>query len=697
MGIWLPKIVTFISLFGAVILASPAANALPQPVETWRYLESTPTTIDNLVQSITLYGFLSEPPKRLSESHEATKWAQAVVDVIWSEVAKSYDIRRIPRPIVSIQVNPASNGFVAPVAKCIKVRLGRVSGPALSAENKQWNLPTTLFFNDIERPVLLYSAKDWRGREEKKIPCDYSMNLDDAQAFLTQFNSRIGSKCTISLDQNSSPAILSLDGDCIDTKLTHLDEMAFMGSANVITLNSGLLNDFKMNPIGILGIVAHEIAHYVRAHSSVGKPQEYNHWYYYPEDRTSAAVPARRSDLQGLGEQLQLAGGMDWVNPSFLGLRLDPLVGKYLDNLVDMVRGTHRATRGSVGNDYDENRKPNRKGLGERQTDYTLNDVCQGQGECLIACAPFRDTNFNFKFAAYVMQFPPGQNVSSQQVKIYGQHQEAILACAATIPLRALRELEHHDYLIFPKLTFEEWAMGIAFNLYTPMGGILSSEVGNYKRIIDIIYGIDAHFKRSRQAFTTASATRLQMYTSEEEADELAMNWMAGLGLNPSAFENIMHQLYQNVTQLKRATCDANIAWPKLGETSPATCNAIRKRGWVNSNGERAYIQIDDYSLKHHPGCYRLARMHEYRTRYLNAEEKSVDSRVTKLIAAETVARALKNLPPGGQRELVADAAGGIVKCSAMKVEKVTESVRGYADWIIKLFTRNRESDGRSK
>jgi len=649
-----------------------SASAL-EKVASWRYVDVTPSQVDEVFKTINPFGALmdlldEEGNKRLPQDHNVVQWAQRVADAIWMMAGKTYDLRGIPAPIMSIIKDPFPNGYVAPIFKCFKVQLGTVANS--TAEQEQLDSKSTLVLSGSE-PLVTYEMTIM-DRVRGRLPCVYQAGHQHLQEMLAFHNIKNRGKCSALLDAQTSPPTLHLDGACSGTKLTHLEELAFVASANVVTINSGLLAENRSNPVGIAGVIAHEIAHYLRAHASFGVRESFEDWYYLAQDRPNKSVPSRRTDLVELGSALKTAGELDWIHPAFADLPLDPMTAAASDKLVDGIRGRNRWFLEQVRYEYDDKRQPLRRrfGIGEQKSTlfYTLNDVCSGQEPCLRACAPFGDPNFSFRLEAFLLRFPRGSRVTNGQVELVRRHQERVMNCLETVPVLGVKALANHDYLSLPKFGIMDWLQMAAGSKFK----ILEKE--SYRGLADIVRGLDTHLKKARNALSTAMAAQVQIYTTEEEADEIAMQWMADLGLNPSNFENLLHQMAGDMQQLKAAACDPRMQWPKVGEVSPDTCEQLKADNFLDKNGQRVYLPIMDYSLVHHPGCFRLSRINQFR--------KSLPAISPGTFAQNLVreAKAWRDLPLDGQDKLL-NLVGGTDASCRLKVKAGRMFNRAYS-WI---------------
>jgi hypothetical protein len=117
---------------------------------------------------------------------------------------------------------------------------------------------------------------------------------------------------------------------------------------------------------------------------------------------------------------------------------------------------------------------------------------------------------------------------------------------------------------------------------------------------------------KQQQAYREAYAARLGYYTIEQEADELALEWMSRLGLNPNDALEVSLKLAQ-VAEEQRLGLDAA---PLV--TAYGRCRELMSRDWRDELGQVEWVAIGDFRDRHHDSCYtvfnlwRELRAHAY-------------------------------------------------------------------------------------
>jgi hypothetical protein len=106
-----------------------------------------------------------------------------------------------------------------------------------------------------------------------------------------------------------------------------------------------------------------------------------------------------------------------------------------------------------------------------------------------------------------------------------------------------------------------------------------------------------------------ARASRLGQYTTEQEADELAAEWLDFIGLDPIAASDAF--IFLGLTR-EGGKDDYIIGGKK--------CKEMRDNDWKDDNGDDIFVPIGDYSEVHHSTCYRAFNAsreitaHDYQT-----------------------------------------------------------------------------------
>lgn len=106
---------------------------------------------------------------------------------------------------------------------------------------------------------------------------------------------------------------------------------------------------------------------------------------------------------------------------------------------------------------------------------------------------------------------------------------------------------------------------------------------------------------RPRIGFSVSEATERRMgyYTVEQEADELALEYLALVGVSPDSAVEAWFKLAEHSTGDLRST-DAKYDIPL------ESCLKFRANGWRDERGQEVFIPVGDYRGTHHSWCHRI-------------------------------------------------------------------------------------------
>jgi hypothetical protein len=103
---------------------------------------------------------------------------------------------------------------------------------------------------------------------------------------------------------------------------------------------------------------------------------------------------------------------------------------------------------------------------------------------------------------------------------------------------------------------------------------------------------LDARDAEIRPIFAEAQKEHLGRYTAEQEADELAAEFLTKIGINPEAA----------VRSLISLTSSYDLSGAQL-------CNALYRKNWRNEKGDVVILPLGEPSEyaegRHHGGCFR--------------------------------------------------------------------------------------------
>jgi hypothetical protein len=106
---------------------------------------------------------------------------------------------------------------------------------------------------------------------------------------------------------------------------------------------------------------------------------------------------------------------------------------------------------------------------------------------------------------------------------------------------------------------------------------------------------LDLQDQAGEKALRDAYDSNLGQYTTEQEADDLAAEWVTEHGIQPSS---VIDMLRTFIKGQKTAMGGLD-----LGEQD---CDALYKNRWRKSDGSLAFAPIGDFTDTHHSVCFRI-------------------------------------------------------------------------------------------
>lgn len=95
---------------------------------------------------------------------------------------------------------------------------------------------------------------------------------------------------------------------------------------------------------------------------------------------------------------------------------------------------------------------------------------------------------------------------------------------------------------------------------------------------------------------------RLGFYTTEQEADDIALELLTKIGMPPGLAIDAMLQLHKQ-------SDDASWSGGRNGEIGWAECSTLRDRGFKDEEGRFVSVPVGDPSNAHHSYCFRIFNM----------------------------------------------------------------------------------------
>lgn len=346
------------------------------------------------------------------------------------------------------------------------------------------------------------------------------------------------------------------------------EETTVLATTPYIRFASDLLARFT-DERSVIVVLAHELAHYYRSHGSPMYSHKYNFWYDQGATVARRPVPAKNAaEIQELyAEVLSGArpiGGETWQTK--VSARVRPF-------LVE--------------------------GLGPLLVQRTGNFVCEAAANLARAGLP---------------TLRPGEEATPEQQTAYVRYETAMLACAANWRIvetnPGANEIAAADLLV---------AVGL--------GQEAPASIAAGKSVADVIAELQAAaVKRDATAKTLLGKlrqNRIGRYTTEQEADDLAMELAVRVGFEPN---DVLAGWTGFLDAIEGYYLDAGLSREELlaqyqqtGDIDAATCKGYLAAGFMKEDKKTPItVTIGVLEDKHHTSCYRLynlwreAKAHKY-------------------------------------------------------------------------------------
>ncbi len=357
---------------------------------------------------------------------------------------------------------------------------------------------------------------------------------------LMTFWNRAKPACKLAADGSVAGATCTIDSN-------PPGELAILATSPYIHVTSKLLA--TADEVTLAVVMAHELGHYYRAHASEARVAKYNFWFDNAVDRVKRPVPA--ADAAALAAQyaaiVQGPATIQVAVPGRYSPRLRTFVLAAIPELL-----TERTEAGFV---------------------------CAAARDAL---GPWRD----------VLRDDAG--LPTEQINDYLRFEAALATCA-------------------PQLNLSGDPSATAISYGRVLMSVMDAKLGKVTlpfraTLADVLTALNTNAQKldAKEAALLAKIqqNRIGIYTTEQEADDLAMEFAARIGLSPDqVIEGWLGFMRQNVT-LVPPEYQAN------REQEYAACKGMLDANFTtkDSAGKTipVFVPIGSLSEPHHSNCYRL-------------------------------------------------------------------------------------------
>lgn len=500
-------------------------------------------------------------------------WTKFWVDTIDAELRSRYPDKLLatPKPEVALIRTKSPNAFISSSAYCFKADVafeGRELGEKDSSNRENEG---TLFLS--AEGVEIYSTKELN---EENIEC-VSGDSEKIEQYFDYFSDNTTSKCKITSENSQyklsgcKPTMVGLN-----TKISSVTSVVMLRVAPYVNLNLGMI-DIIEDESSLVSIIAHELGHYYRSHSNKVSG-EYNYFYKVEGKSRAAQKPIETADknLIALGKNLQLTAN---ANTGTSGLApVKPTAG--LDPVNFVASGNLIKLSCQEGADSPE-------------------QACPKSCTKVLAFENPVVAKYNSSSLAF---YPYESQYSEDLVQSIN---EKMLEC-----LTFLDQAERINPKLFPLIysdIFWNPHVSSKASVFAKLSGLSSlysiaarefDLSGNIFDVFDkISQSVPKIAKLSKEHYRSAFESKLGWYTAEQEADDIATEYLHYLGLNPIAGADAFLTIQQKlIKQLDDDTTNLSFGFNK--------CKQLYELDF-SANGSDADVPVGDFIDDHHSICYR--------------------------------------------------------------------------------------------
>jgi hypothetical protein len=324
-------------------------------------------------------------------------------------------------------------------------------------------------------------------------------------------------------------------------------ELAFVSTSPFIHVSTDLIA--SMSERTLVVVLAHELGHYYRSHSSDAKVQRYDFWYETEVDRKKLPVESTTaSELQAVYSEI--VAGPQTVQSATAGVYSARLRTFLLGDLAALLR--------------------------ERQ-------------EPGFVCAAARDA-----LGAWVEPLVTGYGMPTDAMTSYLAFEQALAACAPQLQMTGDPGATSLSYGTVLMAVMNAKLPGATYPFRATLADVLTALNGRAVRLDQKAAALQ---KRVHD-------NRIGLYTTEQEADNIALALSTKLGISAdevvASWLEFMDAITGAVAPEYRATYEAEAA----------SCRTLLAADFTTTDaaGNRvpAFISLGDLGDKHHSDCYRL-------------------------------------------------------------------------------------------
>ena len=468
----------------------------------------------------------------IDQNHPLTKRLEIWLNELW-EVMLEADpkLGEIPKPKVLLIRSESMKAFVVPAVRCINKKVKPAEKPSLQEASGPLEY---IRFDRKENSLKPFKSMNFC------LPHSGFKDLDHEEKTMQWLmSSSIECKdIKVTANEYIIPKDCAMLFNKEKTYLQESDKFVFFSTANWLNFHTKML---RQKEEYVVSVLAHELAHYVMSHPSVAKG---SHDFLY---RLSDKNPARRP----IPDRTIPADMLQKIQKAQRSIRNIPTVqGQRFYTLV-----------------YNNFRSPR----------STLSQLeCLPGLDCIKVCGEFRSFLLqNGSALREVYRTPLARN----SLSIYKEFEEKAVACTRLLPFtESWQTTFNRSVLTYVKLA----SPSIKAESLLEALDVFSDEM---PRIID------EYNRPHLNVLQDAMKNRIGYYTTEQEADEIALESLLRIGLKKEHLIGVLEDVYELLADKKGV-------FASLGQLAPDLCRRSIESGEI--------IPLLDFQDTHHDGCFRL-------------------------------------------------------------------------------------------
>ena len=458
------------------------------------------------------------------------------------------DLALVPRPVGKVIVSNEQNAFVAPVPVCLGYT-AKFDG--LSTKNPG----TDAAGSGVDQAVVFVRNSGLFA--PNKAGCVASGLSPDKQVEQLQWSLKPYPNCSFKVEGttvNFGAECLSGTPQYLRDKIQNGSRLRVLAVSNQVTFYSGLFSLFSEDEI--VTLIAHELGHYYMSHDT-SPDKLYDHFYQItnsnPLSKPATDEEKDKDGLEVLKAYKQAPDLLYYNNPAH---KLHSVFYPFF----------------------------------ARNFEQLSQNQCAGETPCAKSCAKLSTymlsaDGMNLRHLPYVITDAGDQS--------YVAFEDLALQCAAETKVS-------QDVMLFPN----ESHIKDSIKGFDDVSSLFSS-VPKGDTLADILLAMTTIVDQAmaeKFAKLDAAAMKTQKlgyFTAEQEADELSLEWVNLIGVDPNNFVTAM---------VKSAEAFGKFIIPKaekFGELQGSRCEALYKAGWLDQDGKPVAMPVGNWRDTHHSSCYR--------------------------------------------------------------------------------------------